>query len=64
MSFTPIKLTTTDYGQITAGTSYYFRYPLIRNPTADDFIPFLYKFKLLEYKTDLHYANVISSYEY
>ena len=60
----PIKLTTTDYGQVSANTGYYFRYPLIQNPTANSYIPYLYKFRLLEYKNGVHYPNLIAYYEY
>jgi len=60
-SFAPIKLTTTDYGQILANNGFYFRYPLILNPN-NNYIPYLYKFKLLQYQTDTHYPVVIASY--
>lgn len=63
-SLTPIKLTTTDYGVVTAGGPYYIRYPLIQNPSAASYIPFLYKFRLLEYKNGVHYPNLIGYYEY
>lgn len=63
-SYTPIKLTTTDYGQVTANTVYYFRYPLIQNPSDAAYIPFLYKFRLLEYKNGVYYPNLIGYYEY
>ena len=62
--YTPIKLTTTDYGQVTANTVYYFRYPLIQNPSDAAYIPFLYKFRLLEYKNGVYYPNLIGYYEY
>lgn len=62
-SFAPIKLTTTDYGTITAGNTYYFRYPLILNPN-DDYIPYIYSFRLIQYQTDSHVPVLIASYEY
>jgi hypothetical protein len=62
-SYAPIKLTTTDYGQISANTNYYFRYPLILNPN-DNFIPFLYSFRLIQYPNDAYYPVIVGSYEY
>ncbi len=49
---------------MTASTPYYFRYPLILNPSTAAYIPFLYKFRLLEYKNGVYYPNLIASYEY
>ncbi len=62
-SYAPIKLTTTDYGQVLANTNYYFRYPLILNP-GDDYVPFIYRFRLLQYQNNAHFPVVVGSYEY
>lgn len=62
-SYTTPRLRTTDYGQLSAGTSYIFRYPLITNPTSR-YLPFIYKFRLLSYANNIHYPTVIGYYEY
>ena len=62
-SFGGIKLTTTDYSKMTAGDSYDFRYPLIRNPSGTN-SPLVYTFKLLHYASNTHYPIIMSSYSY
>jgi hypothetical protein len=62
-SMAPIKLTTTDYGQMSAGSSYYFRYPLIRNPASTN-SPLVYNFRLLRYESNQYYPTIVSSYSY
>lgn len=62
-SYTPIKLRVTDYGQFTAGTSYYFRFPMIMNPSTYN-IPFIYKIRLLSYANTNFYPTTIGYYEY
>lgn len=62
-SYTTPKLRITDYGQLTAGTSYYFRFPMITNPGTYN-IPFIYKVRLLSYANSLHYPVQIGVYEY
>lgn len=62
-SYTMPKLRVTDYGQFTAGTSYYFRFPMITNPGTYN-IPFIYKVRLLSYANNNYYPTVIGTYEY
>lgn len=62
-SYTPVKLRVTDYGQMTASNSYYFRFPMITNPSSDN-TPFVYKLRLLHYETNKHYPIVMGEYTY
>lgn len=57
-SYTTTKLRVTDYGQFTAGTSYYFRFPLITNPSTVN-IPFVYRVRLLSYANSNFYPTTI-----
>lgn len=52
----------TDYGTISANSNYYFRFPLITNPSAAD-MPFTYKIRLLRYEPSTFYPTVIGEYE-
>ena len=62
-SYSPVKLTVTDYGQMTANSAYYFRFPLITNPSST-YSPLLYKIRLLKYADSEHYPTVIGEYNY
>ena len=53
----------TDYGQFTADSSYYFRFPLITNPSGTN-TPFVYKLRLLSYANSQHYPVVMGEYRY
>jgi hypothetical protein len=59
----PIKLTVTDYGAVTAGTGYFFRFPLITLPSGAN-VPLTYKVKLLQYSNGKAYPNIISRFSY
>ena len=54
----PVKLTVTDYGQMSANTNYYFRFPLITNPPTTHH-PLTYRVRLLSYAVNTHYPTVI-----
>lgn len=58
-NWAPIKLTVTDYGAVTAGTSYFFRFPLITLPTGAG-IPLTYKVKLLQYGNGNAFPTIMS----
>lgn len=62
-SYAQAKLRVTDYGQFTAGTSYYFRFPMITNPSTYN-IPFVYTVRLLSYANTNYYPTTIGFYEY
>ena len=62
-SYTPIKLTVTDYGQLSADSSYYFRFPLITNPSGTN-TPLVYRLRLLSYANSEHYPVVVGEYKY
>lgn len=62
-NWAPIKLTVTDYGAVTAGTSYFFRFPLITLPSGTN-VPLTYKVKLLQYINGNSYPTIISQYNY
>ena len=62
-SYAPIYLRVTDYGQMTAGTSYYFRFPLIKNPSATN-SPLNYKLRLLRYDNADHQATIVGEYQH
>ena len=53
----------TDYGQMAADSSYYFRFPLITNPSGSN-TPFVYKIRLLSYANAQHYPIVMGEYSY
>lgn len=57
--YTPFKLSVTDYGQFTAGTSYIFRFPLIMNP-PNQYDPFTYQVQLLQYNPSIYYPVIVS----
>lgn len=62
-SYAQPKLRVTDYGQFTAGTTYYFRFPMITNPSTYN-IPFIYTIKLLSYANSIYYPTILGYYEY
>ena len=62
-SYAPVKLTVTDYGQMSANSNYYFRFPLITNPSGTN-TPLLYKVRLLSYANSQYYPVVMGEYEY
>ena len=62
-SYTPIKLTVTDYGQMSANSNYYFRFPLIKNPSGTN-NPLTYKVRLLHYGNSEYYPIVMNEYNY
>jgi hypothetical protein len=59
----PAKLTVTDYGDVTAGTNYFFRFPLITLPSVTS-SPLTYKVKLLQYSNGNAYPTIISQFSY
>lgn len=62
-SYSPIKLTVTDFGEMTLNTQYYFRFTLIKNPTSSG-VPFIYKVRLLHYENSKHYPIIMGEYEF
>jgi len=60
-NWAPAKLTVTDYGAMSAGTSYYFRFPLIDFPTGTT-VPLTYKVKLLQYANGNSYPVIMNQY--
>jgi hypothetical protein len=62
-NWAPIKLTTTDYGAVTAGTNYYFRFPLITFPSGTA-VPLTYKVKLLSYSNNNAYPTIMNQFRY
>jgi len=56
-----VKLTVTDYGAMNAGTSYYFRFPLVKNPPNVDH-PLTYKLKLLRWNSNTFYPTIMGEY--
>ena len=62
-SYTTPRLRVTDFGQFSAGTSYYFRFPMISNPGTYN-IPFIYNIRLLSYANSNFYPTVMGAYEY
>ena len=48
---------------MTAGSSYYFRFPLISLPSGTN-VPLTYKVKLMEYANNLPYPTIISEINY
>lgn len=62
-NWAPIKLTVTDYGAVTAGTSYFFRFPLITLPSSND-SPLTYKVKLLQYANGKAFPTIISQFSF
>lgn len=62
-SYTQPKVRVTDYGAFSSGTSYYFRFPMIKNPSTYN-IPFIYTIRLLSYASNTHYPVVMGFYEY
>jgi hypothetical protein len=62
-SYTPLKLSVTDYGQFTAGASYYFRFPLLKN-SATQYSPFTYTVRLLRYDSNMYYPVIVNQYTY
>ena len=61
LNWAPIKLTVTDYVAITAGSSHYFRFPLIKLPTGNT-MPLTYTVKLLQYKNNEGNPTIISQF--
>jgi hypothetical protein len=59
----PIRLTVTDYGAVTAGTIYYFRFPLITLPSGSN-VPLTYKVKLLQYSNGNAYPNIMNQFSF
>ena len=62
-NYAPAILSITDYGALSTGTSYYFRFPLIALPSGTN-VPLTYKVKLLYYANGQPYPTVISEYSY
>ena len=62
-SYSPVKLRVTDYGSFAADTEYYFRFPLIMNPSGTT-TPFMYKIRLLHYGSATFQPIVIGEYSY
>ena len=62
-SYSNVKLRVTDYGQFTAGTEYFFRFPLIKNPAAEN-APLTYHVKLLSYPNSKHHPITIGTYSH
>ncbi len=62
-SYAPVKLTMTDYGQMTENIQYDFRFPLITNPSTTN-SPLTYRVRLLSYENGKHYPKIINEYSY
>ena len=62
-NWAPVKLTVTDYISITAASSHYFRFPLIKLP-SDTNVPLTYKVKLVSYSSGDSRPTIISSFVY
>lgn len=62
-NWAPIKFTVTDYGAVTAGTSYFFRFPLVTLPSPNG-APLTYKVKLLQYSNGNAYPFIISQFSF
>jgi hypothetical protein len=62
-NWAPVKLTITDYGALTSGSSYYFRFPLITLPSGSA-VPLTYNVKLLQYSNGNPYPTIISQYNF
>lgn len=62
-NWAPIKLTITDYGAVTAGTSYFFRFPLVTLPSGSA-VPLTYKVKLLQYSNGNAYPTIINQFSF
>lgn len=62
-NWAPAKLTITDYGALSASTTYYFRFPLITLPSGTN-VPLTYKTKLLHYANGVPYPTIISYFDY
>ena len=62
-SFTPVKLRVTDYGAMNADSTYYFRFPLISNPSSTG-SPLVYKIRMLSYENSKYHPRVMGYYEY
>jgi hypothetical protein len=62
-NWAPIKLTVTDYGAVSSGTGYYFRFPLISFPSGTS-VPLTYKVKLLSYLNNNAYPTIINQFRY
>lgn len=62
-SYTTTKLRVTDYDQFLAGSSYYFRFPMISNPGTVN-TPFIYKVRLLSYANSNYYPTTVGYFEY
>jgi hypothetical protein len=59
----PAKLTITDYGALTAASSYFFRFPLIMLPSGTN-VPLTYKVRLLHYSNGVPYPTIVSFFNY
>lgn len=62
-NWAPAILSVTDYGALSTGTTYYFRFPLIVFPAGTN-VPLTYKVRLLHYSNDVPYPTVISQFKY
>ena len=62
-SYSNVKLRVTDYGQFSAGTTYYFRFPLIKTPSGDN-SPLTYHVRLLKYDNSEHHPVIIGEYSH
>lgn len=62
-NWAPVKLTVTDYGAVNAGTTYYFRFPLITFPSGSS-VPLTYKVKLLSYSNNNAYPVIMNQFRY
>jgi hypothetical protein len=60
-NYAPAILSITDYGALSTGSTYYFRFPLIALPSGTN-VPLTYKVKLLSYANGQAYPTIISEY--
>lgn len=62
-NWAPAKLTVTDYGAVSSGSNYFFRFPLITLPSGAN-VPLTYKVKLLQYNNGNAYPIIVSQFNY
>ena len=62
-SYSNVKVRVTDYGAFTANTPYYFRFPLLKNPSGAS-TPLTYRVRLLSYLNSKHHPIVYGEYQY
>lgn len=60
-SYAPIKVRISDYKAMAKDVSFFFRFPLITNPSGTNY-PFIYKVRQLSYENLKFYPKVIGYY--